>query len=78
VKAGFIAGFGGDTPDAIRAIARQLYEVGVDVPFLSILTPYRGTALHAKLEGEGRIWKDSTARRPPLNRASALAARRAD
>jgi radical SAM superfamily enzyme YgiQ (UPF0313 family) len=55
VMAGFIAGFDGDTPDAIRAMARQLYEIGVDVPFLSILTPYRGTALHAKLEGEGRM-----------------------
>ncbi len=55
VMAGFIAGFDHDTPDAIRAMARQLYEVGVDVPFLSILTPYRGTALHAQMEGEGRM-----------------------
>ena len=53
--AGFIAGFDHDTPDAIRAMARQLYEVGVDVPFLSILTPYRGTALHAQMEEEGRM-----------------------
>ncbi|HEU5181295.1 MAG TPA: radical SAM protein [Candidatus Polarisedimenticolia bacterium] len=58
VMAGFIAGFDGDTPDAIRAMARQLYDIGVDVPFLSILTPYRGTALHAKLEGEGRVLPD--------------------
>jgi hypothetical protein len=36
-------------------MARRLYEIGVDVPFLSILTPYRGTALHARLEGEGRL-----------------------
>jgi radical SAM superfamily enzyme YgiQ (UPF0313 family) len=55
VMAGFIAGFDGDTPDAVRAMARRLYEIGVDVPFLSILTPYRGTALHARLEGEGRL-----------------------
>jgi radical SAM superfamily enzyme YgiQ (UPF0313 family) len=55
VMAGFIAGFDHDTPDAIRAMARQLYEVGVDVPFLSILTPYRGTALHTQMEGEGRM-----------------------
>ena len=55
VMSGFIAGFDGDTPDAIRAMARQLYEIGVDVPFLSILTPYRGTALHRKFEDEGRI-----------------------
>src|SRR5258708_8769085 len=53
--AGFIAGFDHDTPDAIRAMARQLYEIGVDVPFLSILTPYRGTALHAQMESEGRV-----------------------
>jgi radical SAM superfamily enzyme YgiQ (UPF0313 family) len=58
VMAGFIAGFDGDTPEAIRAMARQLYEVGVDVPFLSILTPYRGTAMYTKLESEGRILMD--------------------
>lgn len=55
VMSGFIAGFDGDTPESVRAMARQLYEIGVDVPFLSILTPYRGTALHAKFEAEGRI-----------------------
>jgi radical SAM superfamily enzyme YgiQ (UPF0313 family) len=55
VMSGFIAGFDGDTPESIRAMARQLYEIGVDVPFLSILTPYRGTALHTKLEAEGRL-----------------------
>jgi len=55
VMAGFIAGFDHDTPDAIRAMARQLYDIGVDVPFLSILTPYRGTALHAQMEAEGRM-----------------------
>jgi radical SAM superfamily enzyme YgiQ (UPF0313 family) len=55
VMSGFIAGFDGDTPETIRAMARQLYDIGVDVPFLSILTPYRGTALHRKFEDEGRI-----------------------
>jgi len=55
VMAGFIAGFDGDTPESIRAMARQLYETGVDVPFLSILTPYRGTPAYSKLLEEGRI-----------------------
>jgi radical SAM superfamily enzyme YgiQ (UPF0313 family) len=55
VMAGFIAGFDGDTPDSIRAMARQLYESGVDVPFLSVLTPYRGTPAFARLAAEGRI-----------------------
>ena len=55
VMAGFIAGFDGDTPQSIRNMARQLYETGVDVPFLSVLTPYRGTPAYTKLEAEGRI-----------------------
>jgi radical SAM superfamily enzyme YgiQ (UPF0313 family) len=55
VMAGFIAGFDGDTPDSIIAMAKQLYDTGVDVPFLSILTPYRGTPAHAKMANEGRI-----------------------
>ena len=58
VMAGFIAGFDGDTPESIRAMARQLYETGVDVPFLSVLTPYRGTPAFNKLEDEGRILPD--------------------
>jgi radical SAM superfamily enzyme YgiQ (UPF0313 family) len=55
VMAGFIAGFDGDTPESIAAMAAQLYEVGVDVPFLSILTPYPGTPAYSRLAGERRI-----------------------
>ncbi len=55
VMAGFIAGFDGDSPGSIVAMARQLYETGVDVPFLSVLTPYRGTPAYSKLAEEGRI-----------------------
>lgn len=55
VMAGFIAGFDGDTPASIEAMADQLYEIGVDVPFLSVLTPYKGTPLYDKLEREGRL-----------------------
>lgn len=55
VMAGFIAGFDGDTPESITAMARQLYEAGVDVPFLSILTPYKGTPAYRRLAEEGRI-----------------------
>jgi hypothetical protein len=36
-------------------MARQLYETGVDVPFLSVLTPYRGTPAYSRLAEEGRI-----------------------
>ncbi len=55
VMAGFIAGFDGDTPETIVAMAKQLYDVGVDVPFLSILTTYRGTPAYTKIANEGRI-----------------------
>ena len=55
VMAGFIAGFDGDTPASIKDMARRLYEIGVDVPFLSVLTPYRGTPLYDQFEREGRL-----------------------
>jgi len=58
VMAGFIAGLDHDTPDGIVTMADQLLEVGVDVPFLSILTPFRGTPLRSRLEVEGRILED--------------------
>ncbi|MFM8320602.1 MAG: radical SAM protein [Chloroflexota bacterium] len=55
VMAGFIAGFDGDTPDSIVEMADRLLEIGVDVPFLSVLTPYKGTALYNELEDQGRL-----------------------
>ncbi len=58
VMAGFIAGFDHDDEQSIVAMADQLMEIGVDVPFLSIMTPFRGTAVYTKLEEEGRILKE--------------------
>jgi radical SAM superfamily enzyme YgiQ (UPF0313 family) len=58
VMAGFISGFDGDTPTSIKMMARQLYDIGVDVPFLSILTPYRGTAAYQKFVDEDRMRLD--------------------
>lgn len=58
VMAGFISGFDGDSPTTIKAMARRLYEVGVDVPFLSILTPFRGTVAYRKLVEEKRMIAD--------------------
>lgn len=55
VMAGFISGFDGDSVATIRDMARRLYDVGVDVPFLSILTPFRGTVAYEKMLGEARI-----------------------
>jgi len=55
VMAGFIAGFDHDSPETIVDMAHRLEAIGVDVPFLSILTPYKGTPLYDKLEAEGRL-----------------------
>ncbi|MBM3127142.1 MAG: B12-binding domain-containing radical SAM protein [Chloroflexi bacterium] len=57
VMAGFIAGFDGDTPADIVAMADRLYEIGVDVPFLSVLTPYKGTALYDQMDADNRLLK---------------------
>jgi radical SAM superfamily enzyme YgiQ (UPF0313 family) len=58
VMAGFISGFDGQRPDTIIATADRLNEIGVDVPFLSILTPFRGTPLYDSLLLQGRVLKD--------------------
>ncbi|HQR46834.1 MAG TPA: radical SAM protein [Thermoanaerobaculia bacterium] len=59
VMAGLIAGLDGDTPASIRAMAARLDEVGVDVPFLSILTPFPGTSAWDALAAEGRLRRDA-------------------
>lgn len=58
VMAGFIAGFDGDSPEAIVEMADRLYEIGIDVPFLSVLTPFKGTPLYDKMVEEGRMLED--------------------
>lgn len=58
VMAGFISGFDDQRPDTILATADRLNAIGVDVPFLSILTPFRGTPLYEQLLSEDRILKD--------------------
>ncbi len=55
VMAGFISGFDGDSVTTIKDMARRLYEVGVDVPFLSILTPFRGTVAYESILEEDQI-----------------------
>lgn len=58
VMAGFISGFDDQTPETIVATADRLNAVGVDVPFLSILTPFRGTRLYEEHLAAGRILPD--------------------
>jgi radical SAM superfamily enzyme YgiQ (UPF0313 family) len=58
VMAGFISGFDDQTPETIAATADRLNTIGVDVPFLSILTPFRGTRLYEEQLAAGRILTD--------------------
>lgn len=58
VMAGFISGFDAQTPESIVATADRLQAIGVDVPFLSVLTPFRGTPLYDDLLREDRILAD--------------------
>jgi radical SAM superfamily enzyme YgiQ (UPF0313 family) len=58
VMAGFIAGFDSQDREATIAVADQIRELDVDVPFLSILTPYRGTDLYDQLLAQGRILEE--------------------
>lgn len=55
VMAGFIAGFDHDDEQTIINMADQLMDIGIDVPFLSIMTPFRGTPIYTKLDHEDRI-----------------------
>jgi radical SAM superfamily enzyme YgiQ (UPF0313 family) len=58
VMAGFISGFDDQTEDTVVRTAERLQDIGVDVPFLSILTPFRGTPLYDEHLREGRILEE--------------------
>lgn len=55
VMAGVIAGFDHDTEGSIIEIAENLKLIGIDVPFISILTPFRGVSLYNELEKSNRL-----------------------
>jgi radical SAM superfamily enzyme YgiQ (UPF0313 family) len=58
VMAGFISGFDDQDEGGIVRTADRLNAIGVDVPFLSILTPFRGTPLYDEHLRAGRILED--------------------
>lgn len=58
VMAGFISGFDNQSPPSILRMADQLNDLEFDVPFLSVLTPFRGTRLYDELNEAGRLLPD--------------------
>ncbi|MBN2599191.1 MAG: B12-binding domain-containing radical SAM protein [Candidatus Thermoplasmatota archaeon] len=61
VQGGIIFGFDQDTTDIFDMTLEKMYEWELDVVEVNILTPFPGTPLYDRLEGEGRItsrdWK---------------------
>lgn len=55
VHGGIIFGFDEDTPDIFDTTLEKMYELGIDVVEVNILTPYPGTPLYDRLEKSGRI-----------------------
>lgn len=53
--AGFIAGFDHDTRESIEEMADRIMEIGIDVPFLSVMTPFRGTPVYHELLAKDRM-----------------------
>ena len=51
----FTFGMDYDTPDVFLKTARFAVEAGIDLPRFAIVTPFPGTALYQRLEGEGRL-----------------------
>ena len=55
VNASFVFGLDGDGPDVFRATVDWVVRNRVETVTSHILTPYPGTALHARMEAAGRI-----------------------
>ena len=55
VMASIVIGFDSDTKESIHRIPNIIQELGVDYPYLFILTPLYGTELFNQMDREGRI-----------------------
>ncbi len=62
VTAGVIVGFDEDTKDSIRKIPEIVLELGIDLPFVVILTPNYGTELYTQFSQENRIISEDWSR----------------
>jgi len=56
IQGGIIFGFDEDMPDIFDTTLEKMYEWGLDVAEINILTPYPGTPLFDRLDKEGRIF----------------------
>jgi radical SAM superfamily enzyme YgiQ (UPF0313 family) len=54
----FILGLDQDTPDSFEAVERFVKSSGLTEVQVTVLTPFPGTALHARLKREGRLLRE--------------------
>ena len=55
IQGTFVLGLDHDTKESFRRTAEFAVEHKIDLPRFTVLTPFPGTPLHDRLEGEGRI-----------------------
>ena len=55
VNGTFVFGLDSDTTEAFDETAQFVIDAGIDLPRFAVLTPFPGTALHRRLDAEGRI-----------------------
>ncbi len=55
IQGAFVFGLDHDAPDVFLKTARFAVDAKIDLPRFAVLTPFPGTALHRRLEQEGRI-----------------------
>jgi len=56
IHGSFIFGFDGDDPSIFKKTVEFVQKNNIELPTFSILTPFPGTPLRKRLEGEGRIF----------------------
>ena len=59
INGSFVFGLDEDGPDVFRRTVEWAIESGITTATFHILTPYPGTALHARMEAAGRIRTDN-------------------
>ena len=58
VMSGIITGFDHDDQHSIAKIAKDIQKLNIDVPFISVMTPFKGTDLYKDFQKGDRILKE--------------------
>lgn len=56
IQAGIIVGLDQDDEQSIRDIPAAVADLGIDLPFVNLLTPFPATPLRQDMASQGRLW----------------------